>query len=379
MLSREGHSKVYPGWTGRTPALLNNFGGCCVSTNSSLTNLWSSFKDQVKRCLRSSSESCKPGSTHHLSQPLFSRLGAQRQTHLLRQRRWSTKERPLPIESASDRMQILFNLVSGERLDDHPGSIAFQAFADVRGGSYRIAHIVQTIKKCYEVVVLSRITFRLGYFELDSIGDTGILGTLFRGSNGHAVIVKAEKLGIGKGLRHQDGGGAKAAPHIRHRRPSGQLFCDSCHRRNPRADKVRGIPRPEKTLSADEQVRIMLVPTHPLAGFEPLGNLFLCLCCRERDLKRAGEKGRTVFIRQGECLFLSQIEPAGQGVVGYISSSRLIAKPFACVTLCGPGMFRQLRGGLRAPIGKRFVQAKSIPDPDQGGMKGGAEVHHRSA
>src|SRR3984957_9137691 len=99
----------------------------------------------------------------------------------------------------------------------------------------------------------------------------------------------------------------------------------------------------------------MLVPTHPLAGFEPLSNLFLCLCCRERDLKRAGEKGRTVFIRQGECLFLSQIEPAGEGVVGYISSSRLIAKPFAYVTLGSSGTFRQLGGSLRAASGQRLV------------------------
>src|ERR1700722_10042834 len=99
----------------------------------------------------------------------------------------------------------------------------------------------------------------------------------------------------------------------------------------------------------------MLVPTPPLAGFEPLSNLFLCLCCRERDLKRAGEKGRTVFISQDECLFLSQIEPTGPGVVGYITSGLLIAEPFAHVTLCGPGMFCQLGGSLRAAIGQRLV------------------------
>src|ERR1700682_6387574 len=116
--------------------------------------LWPGLKDHVKWRLGRAAKTLQATGGDYIPQPFFSRLCAQRETYFLGQRSWRADQRRGPVEGPPDRIQILFNLVSGKRLDDHPGSVAFQCAANMGRRADRIAHIVQAIEKRYEVVVL---------------------------------------------------------------------------------------------------------------------------------------------------------------------------------------------------------------------------------
>src|SRR5258708_40282388 len=84
--------------------------------------------------------------------------------------------------------------------DDHPGAVFTEALQDVRGGSGRIAHIVQTIKDSHEIVSLSREFLGLGHFESDAIGNAFTLRGFPRTFNRFVVVIESEELGVWKTL-----------------------------------------------------------------------------------------------------------------------------------------------------------------------------------
>src|SRR5262249_9943764 len=81
------------------------------------------FKDQIEGRLRCPAEACEPAAGDHFAQALLSRLRAKRQTYFLGQRGWRAQQRGGSVECASDGMQIVFELVAGKRLDDHPSAV----------------------------------------------------------------------------------------------------------------------------------------------------------------------------------------------------------------------------------------------------------------
>src|SRR6202035_3063710 len=102
----------------------------------------------------------------------------------------------------------------GVRLDDHPRPILLQGAADMCRSPRGIAHIMQTIEKCDEVVVLARIVFRFRHLKSNPLAYTRILRPLLRSFNGLVVIVVTYKLRLRIRLRHQNRRRAKSAPYV---------------------------------------------------------------------------------------------------------------------------------------------------------------------
>jgi len=59
----------------------------------------------------------------HVAKSRFTGLRAERKTDLLRHRGWRADHCGHSIEKTSDRIEILFQLVVGERLDQHASAV----------------------------------------------------------------------------------------------------------------------------------------------------------------------------------------------------------------------------------------------------------------
>src|SRR5258707_5904002 len=156
----------------------------------------------------------------------------------------------------------------------------------MRRTSRGIAHVVQAIEKCDEVVVVPRIVLGLRDFKSNAVADTGFLRALPRGLDRLIVIVEADEFRLRVGLCHQDGRGAEAETDVSHFATALQSGVDAFQRRNPRRNQIRRIARAEKSFGADEQLMMMLVPAHALPGLEALGELLFRSSRCESALKR---------------------------------------------------------------------------------------------
>src|SRR5580700_1746799 len=252
---------------------------------------------QIEGRLSRSAEAVETTGRNYFPESLFPGLCTQSQAYLLGKRRRSAEERRRSVECSTDRVKIVFYLVAGEGLDDHPCPIASQGATNVGAGSNRVTHVVQAVKESYKIVVLSRIILCHRYLEFDSISDAGILGALFCRLNRLVVIVESDELGLWIGLCHQDRRSAKTAANIGHGRSLLELLFHSFESGNPRVDKVCRVSRTEKSLGTYEEVRVMFVPAQAFAGLESIGDAVLSLDGRQGDLEHARQERRTVFVR----------------------------------------------------------------------------------
>ena len=46
---------------------------------------------------------------------------------------------------------MVFDAITRERLDDHPGAMGILCFANVGGSSHRVAHVVQAIEESNQI------------------------------------------------------------------------------------------------------------------------------------------------------------------------------------------------------------------------------------
>src|SRR5580693_10184526 len=113
-------------------------------------------------------------------------------------------------------MQVILELVSGGWFHNHPGAVILHRVPHVCGGPDRISHVVETIKECDKIVVLSRILLCLCSLEFDAIGYSCVACALLGGLNRFVVIIESEKFRFWKGLRHKDRRCSEAASHVRH-------------------------------------------------------------------------------------------------------------------------------------------------------------------
>src|SRR5882724_12836328 len=82
------------------------------------------------------------------------------------------------------------------------------------------------------------------------------------------VIIEPEKLRLGIRLRHQDRRRAQSTSHVGRASARLQFLVNTFQRRNPRAQKIGRVARPEKTLRPLKKLVMMLVLTHPGATLE---------------------------------------------------------------------------------------------------------------
>src|SRR5579872_2309421 len=190
-------------------------------------------------------------------------------------------------------------------------------------GADRIAHVVQTIEHGDQVVVSAWKRFSLRNAKVDAN-----LKTLFGGGSAGAldrfvVIIKAKELRFREGLSHQHSGCTLAAPHIGDARAGLELSLDALQGRNPRTDKVCSIAWPEEFLAAVKHIFLMLIPTHPCAGSEGLGNPGNRGQRAKSQLEGSRKVSRTVFVCQRKCLLFAQTELASLLVIGDVAAGGL--------------------------------------------------------
>src|SRR5215475_3214954 len=78
------------------------------------------FEDHVERRLCCPTKALEPRFSRNLAQSGFARLRTKAEGHFLRERRWCANERRSVIKDASDRVEVVFQMVMSKRLDDHP-------------------------------------------------------------------------------------------------------------------------------------------------------------------------------------------------------------------------------------------------------------------
>src|SRR5690348_8320851 len=87
-----------------------------------------------------------------------------------------------------------------------------------------------------------------------------------------------------------------------------------------------------------ENSLFVLVPTHPRACSEGLCNPWNRGQGSQRKLKRPGQIGRTVLMRERKSLLFCQVELVRSCVVRYIAPGCLRCQPFAQIALIGSSL-----------------------------------------
>ena len=154
---------------------------------------WLRFADEIERRFCRAAKARKTRFPEDLSQSRFSGLGAQPQADLLGQRIWRTNERRGCVKQPSDRGAVLLEAIPGKGLHQQDRPVRLQCLVGMPSRTYWVAHIVETIEKANEVVVLARIILGGCLRECHTVGDSAVSGALRRRGNGGGMIVEAEK------------------------------------------------------------------------------------------------------------------------------------------------------------------------------------------
>src|SRR5690606_7196904 len=160
---------------------------------------------------------------------------------------------------------VFLQPVAGEGLDDHPRAIRFQCVPHVRGGAYRVPHVVQAIEGGYEVVPGAAVALGARRLETDPFRDSRLPRALARHLYRWAVVVEAVEGRAGVALCHEYGRGAIATSYIRRPCAGFQPVLHAIERRDPRLDQVGGVVGAEEPLGPVKEPTVMLVPPYPLA------------------------------------------------------------------------------------------------------------------
>ena len=79
------------------------------------------------------------------------------------------------IKDASDRVEVVFQMIVSKRLDDHPRPVFGQRLLDMLTGADRITHVMQAIKKCNQIIAARRKFLGAGLRERDAVANAGFL------------------------------------------------------------------------------------------------------------------------------------------------------------------------------------------------------------
>ena len=189
------------------------------------------------------------------------------------------------------------------------------------------------------------------------------------------MIVRAGEPGVRVLLGQQDCGRAEPAADIGYPGSSSpELVLHAVKRRDPGQGQVGDVAGAEELLAADEDVLVVLVPAHPAAGAERLGNPRLGLQHAEREHERPGNVHAAVRVRERERLLLGHRVRVGRRVVVHVSMlGRLAAQPFGDVPGIRAGPLSQFGGGGRV-TSQRPVQAEVVSGDHAACREGSAQV-----
>src|SRR5690242_13087521 len=185
---------------------------------------WPGFEDQVKWRLCGPAESRKATARDDFLQALLPRLRSKRKPYFLRQGCRRTQQCGRSIKRAPNRVEIVLQLIAGKRFDDHPRTVLLKPAVHVSGRTRRIAHVMQAIEKCDEIIVFARKRFRAGHLKLDPVAYARSARALLCRFYRLVMVVESGKLGFRVGFRHQDRRGAQPAADVGDTGTAFQLF-----------------------------------------------------------------------------------------------------------------------------------------------------------
>jgi hypothetical protein len=165
-----------------------------------------------------------------------------------------------------------------------------------------------------------------------------------------------------------------AAADVGHDSPALEAVDDTVERRQPGADELPPIRRPERTLGAAEQAIAVLVPAHATAAAEALLDALAAGDHGVRGLEDAGHRQRAGLVGEHERVLDRQRVAIAHGVVGDEPAGGLRVEPLAHVALLRGGALAELGGAHRLRVGHRAVQAEPIADRHQRRVERGADL-----
>src|SRR5580693_5852017 len=157
-----------------------------------LSSLRSCLQHDIERRLRGTPKSRKTAAADHdVAQARFAGLSPERRA-FSRQGYGHAYLRRCAVHDASDRIQVVLNLIVREGLHDHCRAVGFQGLARVPCYADRIAHIVQAVKESDDVKVLAGVTDGVAHLKL-RVRESRGGGPLARDANGFTVVVVTDK------------------------------------------------------------------------------------------------------------------------------------------------------------------------------------------
>ncbi len=134
-----------------------------------------------------------PAAGDYFADARLAGLRSQAQSHFLRSRAGRTQQRRQGVVDPSYRIQIVFQFIVGEGLNNHPGSIFAERLQNVVRGADRVAHVVQAVEDGDEIVVFAREILGFGDLKLHAVGDAFTLGAFAGRLNRLIVIIEPDE------------------------------------------------------------------------------------------------------------------------------------------------------------------------------------------
>src|ERR1044072_7813588 len=183
----------------------------------------------------------------------------------------------------------------------------------------------------------------------------------------------------GISLRHDDGRGAVAAPHVGHRPARLQLLLDAGQSRYPIVNQMRAVAGAEEALDADEEVGVVVSPQDAAALLKRFLDAWHRVRHRLDEIEAAADEGGALLVGERRGLFRRERELARRRVVLDVAARRLIDEPLAHVTLPRVRAFGPLRGRRSPGRGQSLVEPELLPYVDERRTERRSEVRDHLA
>ena len=171
--------------------------------------------DQVERRFGRAPDVPEPGLFEHARELLSARLRAEHMGAVLGDGMRAAQGGRGRVVQPSDRVDVVFDAVAGERLDQHDGAAIGERARGVCGGVDRAAHVVQAVEEADQVVAMHGIGVRARRSRTSPGRRRRPPPPLALPPRSSLRGRRSPRTGVREGLRHQHGRMAVAATDVR--------------------------------------------------------------------------------------------------------------------------------------------------------------------
>ena len=158
-----------------------------------------------------------------------------------------------------------------------------------------------------------------------AFGDAGLGGAETRLLDRAVVIVEPDEGRVGKRLRHQDRRRTVPTANVRDLGAAFEFLAHAVERRDPLGDEMGLVAGAEEPFGAAEEAVVVLVPPHPFARPERLGDLLPVGVERLDQLERTQHVDRALLVGERHRVLVRERVPVRLRVVGQVAACGLIA------------------------------------------------------